>query len=344
MSRYFLLILCALVFALSACESKNNQKELRIAIWAHYLSSETLKKFETEHAVKLRISHYSSNEELLAKIQLNPESFDMAVPSDYMVRILRQQGLLTALDHQKITHFKNIEPRFRGLSYDPQNQYSIPYAWTTSGIAIRSDIKTKSLPSLRELFESADFSGQVSALDDMRELFAAALKVHGLSVNTKKETEIQKAFEYLKIHKTQFKTFNSNAVDLLLNQEIRAGLVYSSDALLAQKTDPKIQFHIPKEGSTWALDNWVILKSSKNKELAHQFIQFLLTPENNRDLVLNVRVSPVVRGTKALLPLELQKNLTLFPEKTTLENLEMLGDLGSAQVLYEKFWTDFKVL
>jgi spermidine/putrescine-binding protein len=345
MSRHFLpFALSFLVFLNFGCESKKDLPELKIAIWSNYLSQETLKKFENQFNLKLKISHYASNDELLAKIQMNPNSFDLVVPSDYMVKILKDQNLLSEIDIQKIPNFKNIEPRFRGLKYDPENKFSIPYAWTTTGIASRTDLVKAPIDSLKTLFKSPELEGQISVLDDIRELTAAALKVFQFSANSKEPDQIDRAFNYLKNQKKQFKAFNSNAVDLLLNREIRAGLVYSSDALIAQKKDPKIEYRIPVEGCTWALDNWVILKNSPRKLESHQFIQFLTTAENNRDLVLNVRAGPVVSGTRQLLPLELQKNPALFPDAKTLKKLEMLEDIGKKQEIYEKNWTDFKTL
>lgn len=343
MSSFFTKIpLCMSLIFLVACTSQSEKKELTLAIWAHYLSSETLQKFEKENSVRLRLVHFSSNEELLAKIQMNPDQFDVVVPSDYMVSLMIKQNLLQPLDLTRISHLKNIEPRYLNLGYDPKNQFSVPYAWTTAGIAIHRDLYKKEIKTLSALFQNSDLKGQISALDDIREMAAAALKIQGSSVNSRTPAEVQKAFHYLKTHKSQFKAFNSNAVDLLLNGEIKAGLVYSSDALLAQKQNPKIDYRIPQEGSTWAVDNLVILKSSRQKELAHQLIQFLSTAENNRDLVLNVRVGPVIKGTKDLLPEALQNNPGLFPDEKVFSKLEMLQDLGDAQTLYENQWTDFK--
>lgn len=345
-SKYFLKSLFLVSFVLFSfvslgCEKKS-EPVLNLAIWGNYLSPELEKQFTQSTGIKIRMTHYSSNEELLAKVQTGGASFDVAVPSDYMVGVMGQLGLLETLDKAQLTNFSNLDPQFLNQDFDPENKHSIPYGWTTAGIAIRKDLYKDSINSWKDLFENPQLKGQISALDDMRELSAAILKLQKVSVNTTSLEEIQAAFRYLKKVKAQVKVFTVNAVDLLKNKEIKAGLVYSSDALLAQKTDPNIDYIIPSEGATRAIDNLVIIKNASHKKEAHAFLNFMMTKEANLSSVMNIRVGPVVKGVKELLPADLQKNKALFPAPEILTKLERIRDLGEKNSLYENAWTDFK--
>ncbi len=334
-------VLFSLTVILSGCEKKS-KPILNLAIWGNYLSPELEKQFTESTGIKIRMTNYSSNEELLAKVQTGGASFDVAVPSDYMVSVMSQLGLLETLDKSQLPNFANLDPQFLAQDFDPQNNHSIPYGWTTAGIAVRKDLYKESITSWKDLFENPKLKGQISVLDDMRELSAAILKLQNASVNTTELPEIQEAFKYLKKVKAQVKVFTVNAVDLLKNKEIKAGFVYSSDALLAQKTDPNIDYVIPKEGATRAIDNLVIIKNAANKKEAHAFLNFMMTKEANLSSVMNIRVGPVVKGVKELLPEDLQKNKALFPAPEVLTKLERIRDLGEKNSLYENEWTQFK--
>ncbi len=329
------------LFLLSACEKKN-EKVLNLAIWGNYLSPDLQKKFTEQTGIEIRMTNYSSNEELLAKVQTGGASFDVAVPSDYMVGVMAHLNLLEPLDRKQLPHFQNLDTQFLHQDYDPQNQFSVPYGWTTAGIAINRDLYKEPIHSWKDLFEKPALKGQISALDDMRELAAVALKLQGQSVNTTDPQTIEKAFTYLKKIKPQIKVFTANAVDLLKNKEIKAGHVYSSDALLAQKTNPHIEYILPEEGGTRAIDNLVIIKGAPHLKAAHAFINFLMTPEANASSVMTIRAGPVIKGARALLPKDLQNNKALFPDQKILTKLESLHDLKEKNSLYEKAWTEFK--
>lgn len=341
MKSFKVLLLCFCSVGLFSCEKKNDQV-LNLAIWGNYLSPELQKKFTDSTGIQIQTTHYSSNEELLAKVQTGGSGFDVAVPSDYMVGVMGQLGLLEDLDKSQLPHFQNLDPDFLNQDFDPQNKLSIPYGWTTAGIAINRQLYKDPVESWKELFENPKLKGQISALDDMRELAAAALKIQNKSVNTTSSEEVTEAFKYLKKIKPQVKVFTVNTVDLLKNKEIKAGLVYSSDALLAQKEDPNIDYVIPKEGATRAIDNLVIIKNAPHKKSAHAFINFLMTPEANVSSVVNVRIGPVIKGVREMLPKELQKNKALFPDPKILSKLERIQDLKEKNSLYENAWTDFK--
>lgn len=172
---------------------------------------------------------------------------------------------------------------------------------------------------------------------------AVALKYNGNSVNSTNDAEINKAKEFLKSIKPKIKMFRSDTIEALLSKEIVAAHSYSTDANQAVvKSGGKIAYIIPTEGGTRSIDNLVILKGAKNQEAALALVNFLLSPSVNVEFVSRIQAGPVLRGTKAKLPMALQNNKGLFPSQEIWGKLERIIDLGEKTELYDKAWTEVK--
>jgi spermidine/putrescine transport system substrate-binding protein len=185
--------------------------------------------------------------------------------------------------------------------------------------------------------------GKVSLLDDVRETTAVALKVNGFSINSTDAAQLDKAQKTLMNYKGHIKMFRSDTVDPLVNKEIAVAQAYSTDALQATaKSGGKIKYIIPEEGGSASIDNIAILKSAKNIEAAHKFINFVLSPEANVRFVQTIFGTPVVKGVKEKLPKELQEMTALFPSDEQMSKLEAIQDLGDKTELYDKLWTEVK--
>ncbi|MGE0634461.1 MAG: PotD/PotF family extracellular solute-binding protein [Pseudobdellovibrionaceae bacterium] len=342
------LLMSGLCLGLTACTSKKQEekpsKELNLAIWANYLSPEMQEKFTKETGIKLIISNYTSNEELLAKVQAGASGYDVAVPSDYMVDIMVKQGMLHDLQADKIPNKANLNPDFLSQEFDPENKYSLPYSWLTAGIAVHRDIFKGTISSWTELFANKELDGKISLLDDVREVLSTALKKNGYSVNTTKKEELDKAQTDLKAFRKKVKMFRTDTIDPLVAKEVAVAHAYSSDALqAAEKSGGKIEYILPVEGGTRSIDNLVILKNAKNVEAAHQLINFLLTPEANVAFVKAIKAGPVLKQTRDLLPDNLKNNPALFPPSDSLKKFERLKDLGETTAVYDRLWTELKV-
>ncbi len=318
-------------------------REVNLSIWANYLTDAQQKAFTEKTGIKLNISNFSSNEELLAKLQSGASGIDIAVPSDYMVEIMAKLSLLEPLKLEQIANAKEVSPEFLRQPYDPANQYSLPYAWSTTGIAFHRDLFKGSIKTWKELFTSKDVAGKLSLLDDAREVLGVALKSLGFSLNTTDKKELADAKAVVTRARKGIKMFRSETVDALVNKEVAVAQAYSTDALQASaKAGGKIEFLIPDDGGAWAIDNVVIPKGAKNSAEAHELINFLLSVENNVEFVKNILAGPVLTKTKELLPEELKKNTALFPPAETLKKLERIQDLGAFTEQYEKVWTEIK--
>lgn len=324
-------------------ESKSAGGAVNLAIWGNYLDPEEQKMFTAQTGLQLNVTNYASNEELLAKLQAGATGFDVAVPSDYMVDIMKKMNLLEKLDLSQIPNRVEILPDFLKQAYDPANEFSLPYAWTMTGIAVHRDLYKGAVKGWKDLFGLADLNGRISLLDDAREAMGAALKSEGLSYNATDPAEIKKGKDVLVKARSRVKMFRSDMVDALVNKEIAAGQVYAVDANQAwRRTGGKVEFIIPAEGSTWAIDNMVIPKGAKNLREAHRLIDFFLQPKVNSIFVQKVMAGAVLTKTRDLLPADLKNNKALFPEPALFSKMEKIRDLAGATRMYDEAWTEIK--
>lgn len=345
MSSFKSVLILTFFFLSTACTSKNQPSDqtVHLAIWGNYVSPEMLQKFTAATGIKVSTSNYSSNEELLAKVQMGASGFDVAVPSDYMVGVMIKTGLLEKLDRSKIPNAKDVSADLLKQPFDPANDYSLPYSWTTSGIAVNRELFKGSMKSWKDLFENPDLQGKLALLDDSREVMAAALKMKGYSVNSTNPAELKAAAEALKKAKPRVKMFTSDTIDILTNREVAVAQSYSSDALqAARNSGHKIEFVLPTEGGTRAIDNLVILKKAKHLENALKLVNFLLSADSDLDRTQRLLAGPILTQTRAKLAPELQKNEAFLPAAGALKKMESLKDLGQDNNQYEEIWTQIK--
>ena len=347
MSRSLWVLGLSLIFSIVACTKKSTtvtpEREVSLAIWANYLSPEVQERFTRETGIKIKVSNYSSNEELLAKVQAGATGIDVAVPSDYMVEVMAKQNLLQSIDGAKVKNREGLEPALLKQEYDPENRFSLPYAWSTAGIAVNRDLFKGPVKSWKDLFQNKELAGKILLLDDAREVTAAALKMLGYSVNTTSAAELEKAKQVLKDVRPRVKMFRSDTSDPMADKEVAIGHVYSSDAFMAaRKSGGAVEYILPEEGGTRAIDNLVILKGAKDVEAAHRLIDFMLAKESNVSFVKTTMGGPVLQATRELLPPEIKSNAALFPSPAVLAKFERIKDVGEATRLYDRLWTEVK--
>lgn len=317
--------------------------EVNLAIWGNYLSPEMQAKFEKETGIKINVSNYSSNEELLAKVQMGSSGIDVAVPSDYMVEIMAKMNLLEPLKADLIPNKAAVSEQFLKQSFDPENKFSLPYTWTSTGIAYNKELYKGPMKSWKDLLDNKELKGKFALLDDVRETTGAALKMNGDSVNSTNAAEIKKAKGSLLAAKKNLKMFTSDTIDILKNKEVLAAQAYSSDALQAAAQSPgQIAYVLPAEGATYAIDNLVVLKGSRHPEAAHKLMNFLLSKEAEIAKIKSIYGGPILKDIRKDLPKEIQENPVLFPEASSFQKLEHIRDLGADGKMYDDLWTEVK--
>lgn len=311
--------------------------------WSDYVSEDLISVFEKTNGVKVVVDTFSSNEELLAKLQSGAVGYDVTVPSDFMVSIMVKQGLLAELELEKIPNVRLLDERLQRLPFDPENRYSIPYLWGTVGIGYDSNVIPIAPESWAVLWDP-QYKGRISMLNDQRELFGAALHAMGQSANAKDPKIIEQAKAKLVSQKPLVKTYTSDNYDqLLVSGEVALAHGWGGTVARAMAERPSIKYVVPKEGATIWSDCLVVLKSSSHKDLAMRFINFLLDRDIAARTTNRLLFASSNREAKALVLAQFRQNPAVYPPDSTFDRLEWITDVGEAIRLYDRAWTELKL-
>lgn len=294
--------------------------------------------------VKVNYSTYGSNEAMYAKIKtLKGKGYDLVVPSTYYVDRMRREGLLQKIDKTRLSNLGNLNPRLLNQSYDPNNEYSIPYLWGTTGIAVNTKtIAPQKATAWADLWDPA-YKNKLLLLNDMREVLGMGLKVLDYSVNSTDEREICAAYEKLTQILPNIRVFNSESPKALyLAGEVQLGMDYNGSVYRAHQENSNIQYIYPKEGVSMWLDSMAIPSGAEHVEAAHQFIDFVLRPEIASIISTKLGYTSPNLAAIRLLPEEVRNNRIAYPTEADLKNAEFEVDVGEALSIYEKYWQQLK--
>ena len=250
---------------------------LHVYNWGEYTGENILREFEEKTGAKVVMENFDSNEQMYIKVA-NGESYDILVPSDYMIQRLIQEGYLQKLDHSKLDCLDKLCEDVVGLPYDPGNEYSIPYFWGSVGIVYD---KTKvDLEDLEregfDIFKDQKYKGQIYLYDSERDSFMMALKALGYSMNTENEGELQAAYEWLVecVQTMDPEIVTDEIIDNMAQGRKALGLIYSGDATYVMSENEDMGYYLPESGTNLWSDAMVIPANAKNPDLAHEFINF----------------------------------------------------------------------
>lgn len=338
-------IVCCAAIALSACrpESDGPSKTLYYFTWADYVGPELLEAFERRTDVKVVVDTFSSNEELLAKLQSGASGYDVMVPSDFMVSVMIKQGLLAELDAAKIPNARKLIAVLDALPVDPEHRFSVPYLWGTVGIGYDSSVIPTPPDSWAVLWDER-YKGKISMLNDQREVFGAVLRSMGESMNTRDPAVIERAKARLLEQKPLVKTYTSDHFDhLLASGEVVLAHGWGGQVARAMALKPSIKYVVPKEGATIWADCLVVPRTSRNKELAMEFINYLLDPEVAARTSERLLFASTNREARVLVKAGVRDNPAVYPDEAALGRLEWMTDVGGALRSYDRAWTELKM-
>jgi spermidine/putrescine transport system substrate-binding protein len=322
----------------------NHTPTLRIFIWEEYIDPEVYRLFEREFGVAVLEDNYGSNEDMHAKLQAGGAVYDLIVPSDYMVTLLRREGLLLPVDTSRIPNLQHIAARFKEPRYDPGHQYSVPYQWGITGIGYHTTQVVPPPTSWHDLFEGTHleaYKNRISMLNDRREVIGAALMALGHSPESPDAQHLAAAKDLLIQQKLYLAKYDSESFeDSLASGETVLAQGWSGEIAIAQSQNPAIGFVIPAEGAFIFVDNWAIPKGARHKELAEDFINFILRPEISARIVNHAWYASVNDAATPFIKPEILQG----PSYRVPENVKLWwhDDIGDANQLYERVWWEVK--
>jgi len=318
------------------------RQNLNLFIWSGYLAPDTLKVFEQRYNARVQCDLYDSNEALLAKLQSGSAGYDIVVPGDYTVQILRKRNLLRRIEKTQLPNFANLDPQFLNRPFDPGNEFSVPYIWGTTGIGYRKDFIQTPVDSWKVLWDEK-YRNKIVMLDDMRENFSAALKLAGFSLNSRSTVEVRQAKQLLERQKPLVRAYNSsNFQEILASGDAWLIQGWNGQIVKAAQENSDIRFVLPREGGVLFIDSFCVPVDAPHKSLAHQFINYMLEPETAADIVNHTGYTVANRAARPYVKRSLLENPALFPQKSDLEKCEMLEDIGPTVLLYDRYWTEIK--
>lgn len=326
----------------NADTKKSGQRTLNVYNWGDYIDQELLAEFEAQTGIKVIYEEFVTNEDMYVKLKNGSNNYDIAIPSDYMIKKMVNEDMLKEIDFYKIPNYDYIPEEFKNLEFDPENKYSVPYFWGTVGILYNKTMVQEPVESWNILFDEK-YADQILMLDSQRDALMIALKLLGYSMNTTNPEELKEATELLIKQKPHVAAYGVDNVknDMVIGSAAMLP-TYNGEAIALGKENEDLAFAIPKEGTNLWFDSIVIPKNAVNVEEAHEFINFLLEPEVNAKNTEYVGYSTPNKAALELLPEELRNDPVAYPNVKELKNWEVFIDLGDKIELYNEAWTKVK--
>lgn len=339
---YFTLPALLLALTLAAPAVRAGERPiLHLYTWSEFFAPEVLAAFEDEYDCVVAIDTFDSNEAMLADVQANPGAYDIVTPSSYMVAIMRREGLLAPLRHELIPNLIGLDADFVRLGEDPDMAVSVPYTRTVTGVGYNARILGRLAAEARSwsIFARRDLSGRLTMLDDIRESMGAALKFLGYSLNTTDPEELRQAGEQLRAWRGNLAKFEVDEANIGLGSgDYLAVHGYNGDMAVLMEENADIDFFVPREGSAMSRDDFVVLASSRQGELAHALVNHMLEPANAAANMEGILYYMPVPAAVAMLDEEILDNRAFSVPDAILAKCEMIRDLGEANAEYEEIW------
>lgn len=261
---------------------KYGSNVLKLYLPGEYLGENVISDFEKQFGVRVIVENFDSNEMMYTKLMAG-DRYDVVIPSDYMIERLMKEDFLQPLDKSLIPNMENMDDAVRGMSYDPQNDWSIPYFWGSVGLVYNHENVDPAVIEREgwEILRNTDYAGHVYIYDSERDSFMMAFKALGYSMNTEDPDEINAAYEWLlQMNNTMSPVYvTDEVIDGMMNSYKDIAVVYSGDAAVVLDENEDMSFYMPSQGTNIWCDAMVIPANAENPKLAHEFINYMLTYE-----------------------------------------------------------------
>ena len=346
-----LLISLIIMFsALSVAAAAEETIVLNVYNWGEYIEQSTIDMFEEKYPhIDVNYTTFDSNEAMYSKIVSGAASYDIVIPSEYMISKLINEDMLAELDFTNIPNYKYVGEAYKNLSSDPENKYSVPYFWGTvvviynAAFVAEEDVKDESL----DLLWNEKYAGKILMFDNPRDSFGISLTRLGYSMNTENPDEWQAAAKALSEQKPIVQAYVMDAIfDKMEAGEAWIAPYYAGDALMMQQTNTDIKFYIPSEGTNMFVDSMCVLKTSEHKKEAELFINFMCEPEIAAMNAETVGYATPNTEAQKLLDPEITGNELVYPSEDFLKNnTDVYINLSQkTQMLQSTLWTDLKII
>ena len=330
--------------ALALAGAASAEGKLTIYHWFEYIPQELLDKFAAEYDVEVTMDTYDSNESLLAALKAGKlGSYDVAVPGDYMVQIMGDEGMLDTFTPEEMPNLGNIQDQWMDVEFDPGRKSSIPYQWCSTSFSVNTEMYDGPLDSLGLIFDPpAELAGKINVLDTSGETLTLASLYAGIPQCSSDRDQLKALNALVQGAKDSWASFGSDvAKDVLVSGDAAAGMIWSGFSAKARSEGAPVEYVFPKEGMIVWMDNVVLLKDAPNRENALKFMNFLLEPENAAAVTNYAQYTAGVKGVAEFLDPEVANSPESNPP-ADVTGVFVQACPEEVQVMYDAIWTELK--
>jgi len=321
------------------------QGELKVYHWFEYIPDELVQQFEAETGIKVSIDTYDSNEAMLAALKAGKlGQYDVAVPADFMVGIMAEDGMLDSFTPEEMSNLGNIEAQWLDVPFDPGRKYSIPYQWGSTSFSVNRDVYAGDISSLATIFDPPpELSGKINVLDSQNEVLILGSLYLGIPQCTQDRDQLRALNDMLLKAKPHWASFGSDiAKDVLVSGDAAAGMIYNGFSAKARAEGTNVEYVYPSEGHVIWMDNVTLLKDAPNRENAIKFMNFLLEPENAAAVTNYAAYTAGVDGVEPFLDDEIKNSPENNPPDGITPGVFAEACDEETQRLYDAIWTNLK--
>ena len=334
----------ALAVLLGGTALAHAEGELQLYNWGDYTNPELIKKFEAETGIKVTITDYDSNDTALAKIEAGGHGFDLVVPSNSWVPIYIEKGLIQKLDMSKLPNHANIAPEWINVPWDTGRAYTVPWQWGSTGVAVNKtaysgDVNTSAI----FMDPPPELVGKVNVTPEMNDVMSLALMYVGGEPCTEDTAVLKKARDALMAAKPKWLSMDYGMTEKMAANDVMASVYWNGAIFRARLKNPDVVYGYPKEGYPLWMDSVALLKDAKNVDEAHQFLNFIMEPENAALISSFARYANGIKGSDAFMP----EDMKTAPEIIVPADLKAAGKFlptcsKKAQEYYNAIWTELR--
>lgn len=342
--KHTLKLAASVVALIASATFAHAEGELNIFNWGNYTNPELIKKFEEKFKVKVTLTDYDSNDTALAKIRQGGHGFDIVVPSASAMPIFIGEGLLLESRPDQLENFKNIDPQWVDVPFDPGRHYSVPWQWGTTGVAVDKSVYAGE-PNTSAIFldPPAELVGKVNVVPEMSDVMHLAVTYAGGEPCTGDMEVLKKVRDLLVAAKPKWISMDYGTVEKYTKGDLAASVDWNGATFRGRLANPNIVYGYPKEGYPIWMDNASILKDAKNVDNAKLFLNFIMEPENAALISAFARYANGVKGSDAFMP----EDMKTAPEVNIPESAKAAGKFNLAckpevQEIYTKIWTEIQ--